>query len=156
MDLEFESRVYQTFRFHWSCTSVPKDPAQFLPFMVNYKYTCSGCSGTETFELRLCRCVRACVCSMHVCPMHLRAVCPGRSVCGGVWGMRRLRLPPKPRRRSPSLTAAKPDRRTPASSWIESVLGAMANLMWTTQRDMFKVSEIGDHLEKHWDVVSRL
>ena len=40
--------------FHASCTSVPDDPAQFLPFMVNYKYTCSACAGRETFELRPC------------------------------------------------------------------------------------------------------
>ena len=38
-------------------------------------------------------------------------------------------------------------------SWIESVLGATGHLMWTTQRDMFKVVEIGDHLEKYWDIL---
>jgi hypothetical protein len=38
-------------------------------------------------------------------------------------------------------------------SWIDSVMGAMGNLMWETQRDMFKVVEVGDHLEEHWDIL---
>ena len=38
-------------------------------------------------------------------------------------------------------------------SWIDSVMGAMGNLVWETQRDMFKVVEVGDHLEEHWDIL---
>ena len=38
-------------------------------------------------------------------------------------------------------------------SWIDSVMGAMGNLMYETQRDMFKVVEVGDHLDEHWDIL---
>jgi hypothetical protein len=38
-------------------------------------------------------------------------------------------------------------------SWIESVIGGMAHLTWTTQRTRFKVKEIGNHLEEHWDTL---
>ena len=39
------------------------------------------------------------------------------------------------------------------STWLESILGSFQNLMWTTQRGMFKVAEITDHLDAHWDAL---
>ena len=88
--------------FHHDCTSavVPKEaPAAgastgYLPFQVNYDFSCAVCasSGTERFELITC-------------------------------------------------------------SWIDSVIGAMSNLMWHTQRDVFKVVEIANHLQKHWNIL---
>ena len=39
------------------------------------------------------------------------------------------------------------------SSWLESILGGFQNLMYTQQRDMFKVAEVAEHLDKHWDTL---
>jgi hypothetical protein len=83
--------------FHHDCTSdvVPaKDSGRFLPFQLNYDFTCALCSSSncERFELITC-------------------------------------------------------------SWIDSILGAMGNLMWETQRECFKVVEVADHLEKYWDIL---
>ena len=83
--------------YHRDCISdaVPtNDRSKFLPFQLNYDFTCAVCSSSnrERFELTTC-------------------------------------------------------------SWIDSVLGAMGNMMWETQREFFKVSEVADHLEKHWDIL---
>ena len=83
--------------YHRDCTSdaVPtNDSSRFLPFQLNYDFTCAVCSSSnrERYELITC-------------------------------------------------------------SWIDSVLGAMGNMMWETQREFFKVVEVADHLEKHWDIL---
>ena len=41
-------------------------------------------------------------------------------------------------------------------SWLESILGGVQNLMYTQQRDMFKVAEIAEHLDKHWNALCHL
>lgn len=83
--------------FHRDCTSdvVPaKGSGKFLPFQLNYDFTCAVCSSSnrERFELITC-------------------------------------------------------------SWIDSILGAVGNLMWETQREFFKVVEVADHLEAHWEIL---
>ena len=83
--------------FHLGCISdlsPAKDSSRFLPFQLNYDFTCAVCSSSncERYELITC-------------------------------------------------------------SWIDSVLGAIGNLMWETQREFFKVTEVADHLDTHWDVL---
>jgi hypothetical protein len=39
------------------------------------------------------------------------------------------------------------------SSWIEAVLSAQSHLMWKTQRDIFRVAEVADFVERHWHLL---
>ena len=73
------------------CAGVPKGGVGYLPFQVNYKFTCVVCASGDQERFQLTSC-----------------------------------------------------------SWIDSILGAMATLVWSTQREWFKVKEIGDCIEENW------
>ena len=82
--------------FHISCTEVvPRDENLFLPYQINYEFTCKCCnypSWAEHFTLT-------------------------------------------------------------KSSWVQTVVSAHSYMTWKTQRDAWKVAEVGNFIEEQWHLL---